>query len=52
MRHNERMIMTDEDNNRYYTAKNCYICETPFGKEWSAQRVRDHDHRTGAFRGA
>ena len=36
----------------YYKNTNCYLCKTPFGKDWGVQRVRDHDHRTGAFRGA
>ena len=45
--------MTGEDKKHYYKAQtNCYISKTPFGKEWSAHGVRDHDHRTGAFRGA
>ena len=51
MRHNERMIMIDEDNKHYYKATTCYTCNTPFGDQWNTQRVRDHDHRTGAFMG-
>ena len=52
MRHNERMVMRKEDKKHYYSATNCYICNTPFGKDWNQRRVKDHDHRTGAFRGA
>ena len=40
--------MTDEDTRRFKEAENCFICDEPLGVD----RVRDHDHVTGAFRGA
>ena len=56
------IIMTDEDVVRYQNAEVCHICKKPFddGEEDDdddehpspKRRVRDHDHKTGAFRGA
>ena len=50
MRSNERMKFTCEDKNRFYNATHCHICKERFIK--GDKRVRDHDHKTGQFRGA
>ena len=47
MRVNERMIMTTSDKLRHHNDNICHICN----KEIYCDKVRDHDHRTGAYRG-
>jgi len=42
------MIMTAKDRKSFTNAANCHIC----GKELSKDRVRDHCHITGKYRGA
>ena len=49
-RKNERMIMTAKDHANFNSATKCYICEGSFRNE--KDKVRDHCHRTGQFRGA
>ena len=43
-----RMIITDEQASAFPTELNCHIC----GDVLDDDRVRDHDHLTGAYRGA
>ena len=47
------MIITEEQEAAFQAATHCYMCDDPFlektGK-WS--KVRDHNHATGAYRGA
>ena len=46
---NEKMIFTDKDKEQFNQASNCWIC----GKLLNLQdRVRDHCHFTGRYRGA
>jgi len=45
---NYDMIMTDEDNETYKNSTKCHICT----KDLNNDKVRDHDHLTGKFRGA
>lgn len=45
----QRLIMTNEDRKNFDSAIYCFICGKPFGE---GQKVRDHDHYTGKFRGA
>jgi hypothetical protein len=52
MRRNEQMKLTAEDNDRFKRATRCHICNNKFSKNETCQKVRDHDHRTGLFRGA
>ena len=40
--------LTDEQKHNFATAQNCHICGALMGKD----RVRDHDHLTGLYRGA
>jgi hypothetical protein len=52
-----RMIMTEADDIDYSRAISCYICGKEFPDEYANTRralskVRDHDHITGAYRGA
>ena len=42
--------LTIKQETKFRQAKQCYICEKPFND--SDDRVRDHCHLTGAFRGA
>ena len=41
------MVMTKEDRIRFNKATHCHICE----KERGLDKVRDHDHVSGQFRG-
>ena len=42
------MFLTEEDIDKFEKATKCHICDKPLGKD----RVRDHCHLTGKFRGA
>eukprot|EP01048_Picozoa_sp_COSAG05_P018477 COSAG05_NODE_2710_length_2741_cov_1.654807_2_plen_702_part_01 len=44
----EPMQMTAEQEHQFQCQKNCRFCEKELGND----RVRDHDHLTGAYRGA
>ena len=45
---NKEMILSQEDNENFEKASDCHIC----GKELKEDKVRDHDHITGKYRGA
>ena len=45
---NKRSIMTNEDEEIYNNSQICWICK----EELSKDKVRDHCHVTGKFRGA
>ena len=45
----KRLIMTPFDDLDFRDAKICHICHQPFITE---EKVRDHDHLTGQYRGA
>ena len=47
-KHVEPMVMTKDDWRLFHKASRCHIC----GKDLRADKVRDHDHITGRFRGA
>ncbi len=54
-----KIIMTHEDEKIFRCAKNCYLCKKSFSKAVDSiidddddVKVRDHDHLTGAYRGA
>ncbi|XP_065681600.1 uncharacterized protein LOC136095231 [Hydra vulgaris] len=44
----KKMIFTSKDKNNFDNAKICHICE----KDLKEDRVRDHSHITGKYRGA
>ena len=50
MRANTEMTLTREDKKCFKDATTCYICDGGFTER--NYKVRDHDHRTGQYRGA
>src|SRR5438477_9674539 len=42
--------LTKLEEDRHNSAKECWICEKPFGED-TLKKVRDHDHITGKYRG-
>ena len=44
----KQMVLTEGDKRNFRKATDCHICEKPLGRD----RVRDHCHLTGKFRGA
>ena len=44
----KKMVFTKEDEKRFNEAKECWICGEPFNND----KVRDHCHYTGRYRGA
>ena len=53
----QRLVMTDANQDDFDSAFQCYICHKPFpvyGAKFrkGQSKVRDHDHLTGAYRGA
>jgi hypothetical protein len=45
--------MTEQDAEDHECATHCHICKkSGFSKTGKNKKVRDHDHRTGQFRGA
>jgi len=44
------MNLTAEEEQLFQKTENCHICEQKF--KFTEERVRDHDHLTGKFRGA
>ena len=46
---NEKMIITKKQQNEFYKAKICHICKEKLHK---IDKVRDHCHVTGEYRGA
>ena len=50
MKKNIPMNLSPQQKRHYYDATECYVCNEPFTKE--NNKVRDHNHLTGEFRGA
>jgi hypothetical protein len=50
MRTNPDIILTREDKNDFKVAETRYLCNGDFSD--ANYKVRDHDHRTGQYRGA
>jgi hypothetical protein len=48
LNHIKPMTISHEEDETFSMAENCHICNEPLGLD----RVRDHDHLTGKFRGA
>ncbi len=51
MRQNTKMCLTTEEESRHRATETCMLCNEGFGEKGRA-KVRDHDHRTGDYRGA
>ena len=48
----KRLQMTEEDKIAYNQTNLCWICSQPFDDSQKvSEKVRDHDHLTGIFRG-
>ena len=43
--------LTWQEETRHHNADKCYICKKPFGPKIPEQKVMDHDHVTGLYRG-
>ena len=41
--------LTAHEEKTHNSAKECWICEKPFGEEDNLKKVRDHDHITGNY---
>jgi hypothetical protein len=57
IKQNVPLIMSDEDQHKFENATTCHICEEDlfidiFGDNLYPDKVRDHDHLNGKFRGA
>lgn len=53
MRENKRMTLTENDEKDFKYARHCYLCKEPFNyNDKRCIKVKDHDHRTGKYRGA
>ena len=48
LQHPADMNLSPEEEQRFSQAHDCWICNKPLGDD----RVRDHDHISGDFRGA
>ena len=47
---NENLIMTEEEENLFQKSNSCWICKKLIDND--EEKVRDHCHVTGKFRGA
>ena len=47
---NKNLVMSAEDEERFQSSNKCWICNKLFVAE--DNKVRDHDHVTGKFRGS
>jgi hypothetical protein len=52
MKQNAEMKLNNEDWKNFRKAETCYICGGGFEDKGKYLKVRDHDHRTGKYRGA
>ncbi len=52
MRVNAEMYLTKEEEKAHGEADCCILCNEAFGEGKARNKVRDHDHRTGKYRGA
>ena len=47
---NKNLIMTEEEENLFQKSRNCWTCKNIINN--NEEKVRDHCHVTGKFRGA
>jgi hypothetical protein len=52
MKQNKKMILGEKEKATFKNETNCYICGSSFNPKDATSKVRDHDHRTGEYRGA
>ena len=52
MQENTKMQLTRSDEYDFKHSNKCHICSEPFEDKGKYCKVRDHDHRTGKYRGA
>jgi hypothetical protein len=52
MKENTKMELSEEEELTHQAAETCMLCNGGFGTEKPKWKVRDHDHRTGDYRGA
>ena len=43
--------LTEQEKKLHANPNMCFICEKPFGNDKNANKVRDHCHYTGKYRG-
>lgn len=48
----EPMNLTEDEEERFTESRHCHICDGEFNPFTPDDKVRDHDHITGEFRGA
>ena len=51
MKKNFKDIISKEQNNEYWKATNCFICDSEFDKDYKNWKVIEHDHYTGKYKG-
>ena len=49
---NEQMIISEEEENQFQSTNNCMYCNKVFNKVFKDDKVRDHCHFTGKYRGS
>ena len=52
MRENATMYLSVEEEKQHREAETCSLCNGDFEGDKAFKKVRDHDHRTGKYRGA
>ena len=49
---NKELVMREGEQERYESETECHICRRPLSEKRRGDKVRDHDHFTGRYRGA
>ena len=49
---NKNLIMAEEEDNWFQKSNSCWICKKFINNNNNEEKVRDHSHVTGKFRGA
>ena len=48
---NKPMLITEEEEQQFINATTCYICGDSFSESDKGDKVKDHCHYTGKYRG-